>query len=284
MIRQTTIAFAAVLLATAIQAQQRTTGIVLDYEEKPVAGANVSVKGTTQSTITDIDGYFEISTKNGDVLQINLPQQKTKFFSADRFALWVDGGMTTPSAVWGYNPHTGEYSIAGGGVGFGYQCYNRGFLFETGVEFRSLNYMKGHRLYYGNDKEICDLYYVNSGFVQVPLLIGFEVTNFYMLIGGKVGSQLYNLYNAKATEYKHLRAGPALELGWNFDQGISAAKLQKSQRGWSQEGFTVNYKVAFIFETGFEFDFVNGVADDWTNTIAGAKFTVAFQNKVKQKY
>lgn len=48
------------------------TGIVKDATGEPIIGASVLVKGTTNGTITDIDGNFALSNvKNGDVLVIS---------------------------------------------------------------------------------------------------------------------------------------------------------------------------------------------------------------------
>lgn len=38
----------------------KISGVVVDQEGIPIIGANVSVKGTTSGTITDIDGKFEL--------------------------------------------------------------------------------------------------------------------------------------------------------------------------------------------------------------------------------
>ncbi len=47
---------------------QNITGQLLHEDQLPVIGANVIVKGTTQGTITDIDGNYEINANPGDVL------------------------------------------------------------------------------------------------------------------------------------------------------------------------------------------------------------------------
>ena len=46
------------------------TGTVLDVTGMPVIGANVTVKGTTQGTITDMDGKFSLEVAEGDILQV----------------------------------------------------------------------------------------------------------------------------------------------------------------------------------------------------------------------
>ena len=43
-------------------------GIVKDTAGEPVIGANVLVKGTTNGTITDFDGNFQLSANKGDII------------------------------------------------------------------------------------------------------------------------------------------------------------------------------------------------------------------------
>ena len=48
------------------------TGVVLDATGETIIGASVLVKGTTNGTITGIDGDFSLANvKKGDVLQIS---------------------------------------------------------------------------------------------------------------------------------------------------------------------------------------------------------------------
>ncbi|WP_299233099.1 carboxypeptidase-like regulatory domain-containing protein, partial [uncultured Bacteroides sp.] len=52
--------------------QQKTiNGKVLDATGEPIIGANVLVKGTTNGTITDIDGNFTLNVPTECVLQIS---------------------------------------------------------------------------------------------------------------------------------------------------------------------------------------------------------------------
>lgn len=51
--------------------QKKVTGQVLDNQGEPIIGANVTVKGTTIGTITDIDGKFSLDAADGDVLAIS---------------------------------------------------------------------------------------------------------------------------------------------------------------------------------------------------------------------
>jgi len=53
------------------QQQKQISGIVTDAYGEPIIGANVVIKGTTDGTITDVDGRYIIMTSPGAVLQIS---------------------------------------------------------------------------------------------------------------------------------------------------------------------------------------------------------------------
>jgi TonB-linked SusC/RagA family outer membrane protein len=53
------------------QATKKITGTVLDDLKEPVTGANVIVKGTTNGTMTDIDGKFELDVPVGATVQVS---------------------------------------------------------------------------------------------------------------------------------------------------------------------------------------------------------------------
>lgn len=53
------------------QQKKKVSGIVTDSEGIPVIGANVVVKGTTNGTVTDIDGKFSLEVANSDVLSFS---------------------------------------------------------------------------------------------------------------------------------------------------------------------------------------------------------------------
>lgn len=53
------------------QDRKRITGIVKDKSGEPVIGANVVEKGTTNGTITDVDGHFSLEVKERVILQIS---------------------------------------------------------------------------------------------------------------------------------------------------------------------------------------------------------------------
>jgi len=61
-----------------IQQQSTCTGIVKDATGETVIGASVVVKGTTNGTITGLDGDFSLSgVKKGDIIQISFVGYKT---------------------------------------------------------------------------------------------------------------------------------------------------------------------------------------------------------------
>ncbi len=53
------------------QSQKQITGTVLDEKGESIIGASVSVKGTTNGTITDIDGRFSLSVEDNSVITIS---------------------------------------------------------------------------------------------------------------------------------------------------------------------------------------------------------------------
>lgn len=55
---------------TVKQPAKTVTGVVLDETGFPVTGANVVVKGTTNGTITDIDGNFSLEVAPGELLAV----------------------------------------------------------------------------------------------------------------------------------------------------------------------------------------------------------------------
>ena len=58
------------LLLIVSTAFAQINGKVFDENKEPIPGANIILKGTTQGTITDLNGSFEINAKQGDVLII----------------------------------------------------------------------------------------------------------------------------------------------------------------------------------------------------------------------
>ena len=57
--------------AQASQQSKRVKGTVVDKNGEPIIGANVVVKGTTNGTITDIDGNFSLEVSDGALLDVS---------------------------------------------------------------------------------------------------------------------------------------------------------------------------------------------------------------------
>lgn len=53
------------------QSGKRISGVVTDHTGEPVIGANVSIKGTTTGTITDLDGKFSLDVPANATLLIS---------------------------------------------------------------------------------------------------------------------------------------------------------------------------------------------------------------------
>ncbi len=64
--------------STSAWAQATITGIVTDEYNDPLIGVNVLVQGTTNGTITNIDGFYSISANRGDVLVFSFLGMKTQ--------------------------------------------------------------------------------------------------------------------------------------------------------------------------------------------------------------
>ena len=57
--------------AKAVQQAKKVTGKVMTATGEPVIGAAVLVKGTTNGTVTDLDGNFQINAEVGNILEIS---------------------------------------------------------------------------------------------------------------------------------------------------------------------------------------------------------------------
>ena len=57
--------------ASAPQQQKKVTGVVKDKTGEPVIGANVIERGTTNGTVTDLDGRFTLEVPQNAVLQVS---------------------------------------------------------------------------------------------------------------------------------------------------------------------------------------------------------------------
>lgn len=54
-----------------VQAQTQVRGTVMDENGDPAIGATIQVKGTTQGTVTDVNGNFNLSAPTGGTLIIS---------------------------------------------------------------------------------------------------------------------------------------------------------------------------------------------------------------------
>ena len=66
-----TLLVSAFLSVDAFAQQITVKGLVKDGTGEPVIGANVLVKGTTNGTITDFDGNFQLSANQGDIIVVS---------------------------------------------------------------------------------------------------------------------------------------------------------------------------------------------------------------------
>lgn len=67
-----------VILPNGYQQNKHVTGVVLDVDNQPIIGANVVEKGTTNGTITDMDGKFSLDINAGAILEISYIGYLTK--------------------------------------------------------------------------------------------------------------------------------------------------------------------------------------------------------------
>ncbi len=81
-------------------------GLVVDSNGEPIIGANVLEKGTTNGSLTDVDGKFTLNVRQGAVLQISFIGYKTQEVKATsnmmRVVLAEDNEMLDEVVVVGY--------------------------------------------------------------------------------------------------------------------------------------------------------------------------------------
>ena len=61
-----------------VTAQTQVRGTVVDESGEPVIGASIRLKGTSQGTVTDIDGNFIFSAPSNGILQFSYVGMKTQ--------------------------------------------------------------------------------------------------------------------------------------------------------------------------------------------------------------
>ena len=71
------------------QSQITVTGVVKDSNGEPVTGAAVVVKGTTNGTVTDLDGKYSINVEEGAVLSYSFVGMKAQEIKANKTVINV---------------------------------------------------------------------------------------------------------------------------------------------------------------------------------------------------
>ncbi|NCC10270.1 MAG: TonB-dependent receptor [Bacteroidia bacterium] len=81
------------------------SGMVTDVNGEPIIGASVLEKGTTNGTVTNMDGYFSLSVKQGSVLVISFvgcKMQEVKATKSMRIVLKEDSELLEEVVIVGY--------------------------------------------------------------------------------------------------------------------------------------------------------------------------------------
>ncbi|MDR2042066.1 MAG: carboxypeptidase-like regulatory domain-containing protein [Tannerella sp.] len=79
-------------MAAILQQMRRVAGTVKDVNGEALAGANVTEKGTTNGTVTDVDGGFSLTVKDNAVLQVSY----IGYITQEINAFPVGGGGVNP--------------------------------------------------------------------------------------------------------------------------------------------------------------------------------------------
>lgn len=198
---------------------------------------------------------------------------------AHRLDIWVQGGADTRTELWG-KKGAGSFNISGAGaIGLGYQLRHNKFLFTTGAEFLSMNY--AHKSDPVPPLAVTDTRY-HLGYIQVPVLLGMELDNWYWQLGAKAGYAVMQLGGGTVAP---LRIAPAAEIGMNFDKWSRPRIPAGQQMTQAQRtAFRWHYKLALYAEYGL-FDGKSNTGTSGLNRDAqiGIKFSAAYQFRRKQK-
>ena len=122
---------------------------------------------------------------------------------AHRLGVWGQVGYSAilssdfeyqPETPFGFNPQA--VGGVGGGAGLGYQLRYKRFLFTTGAEFQMYNshtrlgnivrefpIEQYATMHYAYDYQMQDRW--QAGYLQIPLMFGMELSDWYWQIGGK---------------------------------------------------------------------------------------------------
>jgi len=89
-------------LCGSVYAQKTVFGKVVDQNDNPLPGANISIKGTNKGTSTDFDGLFELDVSESDVLQVSMIGFDTKdvlITSEINITITLDEGLSLEEIV-----------------------------------------------------------------------------------------------------------------------------------------------------------------------------------------
>ena len=142
---------AGIFLSIDAFAQQITVkGIVKDTTGEPVIGANVVVKGTTTGTITDFDGNFQLSAKQGDIIVVSfigyqpqeLPVAAQMWARAPEYYHYANEGAYTIAGLEGYQLHT----IEDGTAFHATHCFDEANVHKKTLVIRPAFFGKGDKI------------------------------------------------------------------------------------------------------------------------------------------
>ncbi len=95
----------AILFPVLAQAQNRASGTVVDEMGEPMIGVAVVELGTTNGTVTDLDGNFDLAVKSGATLQfsfVGYTTQNAKAATGMKITLEEDNKLLEETVVIGY--------------------------------------------------------------------------------------------------------------------------------------------------------------------------------------
>ena len=261
------IILATLLLAAPLAAEERVKGVVLADGGTPLVGASVSIEGTTQSTITDEEGRFELRADKGAKLTVNYIDyatgtvlvsgdsemrivlvkgdashviDKRSLTTNHRFATWGEFGMSIQPEAFDNNEKFEQFTCVGGGIGFGYQLRHKRFLLTAGLELASINYHIRYNYQGAYTSGTLDLDCRRLQ-LQEAILAGMELRYWYWQAGAKFGFfsyyYLYNKHQGIDSKDFNKPYGGLLAIALSFEIGYNETSARN-----------INYKVAAFVE------------------------------------
>ena len=77
------------LVVTVAFSQRDVSGVVQDDAGNPIPGASIIVLGTSNGTVTDIDGKFSINVSSDDQLEVSFVGYETQLVSVGAQSMMV---------------------------------------------------------------------------------------------------------------------------------------------------------------------------------------------------